>query len=67
MNPCAKFTSSSCWKLINHLDEFISGEAVKGERGDEAAIAWATEMRLQATRALNITRDEVWEQQRRTA
>ena len=43
MSPFAAFSSTACWKLTNHLEEFINGETVKGDRADEAACAWAAE------------------------
>jgi hypothetical protein len=40
-SPFAHFSATACWKLTSHLEEFINGEAMKGDRGDGVAMDWA--------------------------
>jgi len=56
--PFATFSSAACWKLTRHLEEFINGEAVKGDRADEAACNWAAESLKQLWERIGQCADE---------
>lgn len=44
MNPCAGWSKRACWKLINHMEEFVNGEAVLNHGLDAVACAWGKQM-----------------------